>query len=282
MGSKTGISWTDATHNFWYGCEKVSPGCKLCYAERDMTRYGRDFRAVTRAKGFDKPLSWKEPRKVFVNSWSDFFIEQADAWRDDAWDVIRRTPHLTYQILTKRPERIAAHLPSDWGSGWPNVWLGVSAENQEYADERIPLLLQTPAAVRFVSYEPALGPVSFGQWTDEGLECSECSWRGVEEDAIRIDDPNDDDSHYDCPKCREICAHTPIDECLGEGIRWIICGGESGPAARPMDLDWVRSVRDQCQSAGVAFFFKQAKINGRIVELPLLDGRSYAEFPCHK
>ena len=145
MGYTTGVQWTNRTHNFWYGCKKVSAGCKFCYAERDMERYGRDFHTVTRAKGFDTPLNWKEPALVFVNSWSDFFISDADEWRNDAWDVIRKTQHLIYQILTKRPENIKDRLPPDWGNGWGNVWLGVSAENQMMADKRIPILLSIPA-----------------------------------------------------------------------------------------------------------------------------------------
>src|SRR3990167_4980051 len=161
MGYTTGVQWTDHTHNFWYGCKKVSAGCKFCYAELEMTRYGREFRIVARAKGFGKPLSWKEPAKVFVNSWSDFFIEEADEWRAEAWEVIRRTPHLIYQILTKRPENIAARLPADWGNGWPNVWLGISAEDQKNADKRIPVLLNVMARVRFISAEPLLGPIDF-------------------------------------------------------------------------------------------------------------------------
>ena len=158
MGEKTAIEWTDKTHNFWYGCTKVSQGCKHCYAERDMTKYGKDFRTVTRAKGFDKPLSWKDSSLVFVNSWSDFFIKEADGWRDDAWDVIRRTPHLIYQILTKRPERIMECLPDDWNGGYPNVWLGVSVENQE-AFWRIQALATIASAVRFLSIEPLLEPL---------------------------------------------------------------------------------------------------------------------------
>jgi len=104
-----------------------------------------------------KPLSWKEPAMVFTCSWSDFFIEEADFWRETAWEIIRKTPHLTYQILTKRPERIKECLPLDWPLG--NVWLGVTAENQDMADLRVPVLLTIDAPVRFISVEPMLGPV---------------------------------------------------------------------------------------------------------------------------
>ena len=164
MGEITGIEWTDKTHNYWYGCKKVSQGCRHCYAEREMTKFGRSFQTITRAKGFDKPLSWKEPAKVFVNSWSDYFIEEADEWRAEAWDIIRQTPHLTYQILTKRPELVPDRLPEDWGKGYPNVWLGVSVEDQENADRRIPLLFKIPAIVRFLSCEPLLGALDLAAY----------------------------------------------------------------------------------------------------------------------
>jgi len=155
MGEVTGISWTDHTWNPWHGCLKISPGCKFCYMYRDKERYGQDPFVVMRSKTtFSEPLKWRSGR-VFTCSWSDFFIEQADAWRDEAWEVIRRTPHLTYQILTKRPERIAAHLPQNWGAGWPHVWLGVSVENPDYR-VRIRKLRNVPAKVRFLSLEPLL------------------------------------------------------------------------------------------------------------------------------
>ena len=253
MGYKTGVQWTNRTHNFWYGCEKISAGCRFCYAERDMERYGRDFHAVTRAKGFDTPLGWKEPALVFVNSWSDFFIEKSDDWRSDAWDIIWQTPHLTYQILTKRPENIKDRLPVNWGDGWDNVWLGVSAENQAMADRLIPILLSTPAKIRFVSAEPLLGKIDFGLW------CMDC----------------DDYS----------LIHRTEGEHLtdrGERLHWIITGGESGYTPRPSETDWFRSIRDQCLSANVPFFFKQVggrkKIDGAWGG-DLLDGKVWHEFP---
>lgn len=173
MSKVTGIEWTDSTQNFWTGCLKVSEGCKFCYMYRDKVRYGQDPREVKRTAPatFNAPLHWpKTPARVFTCSWSDFFIEEADAWRDDAWDIIRRTPHLTYQILTKRPENIASRLPHDWGKdGWPNVWLGVSGEDQKRLDERMPILLATPASLRFLSYEPALGPIDLRQYIKQGL-----------------------------------------------------------------------------------------------------------------
>lgn len=163
MSDTTGIEWTEATWNPWYGCDKVSPGCAHCYMFREQRQYGRDPEVVTRSKTkFREPLSWREPRTIFTCSWSDWFHEAADPWRPEAWDIIRRTPHHIYQILTKRPERIADHLPSDWGRGYPNVWLGVSVENQKFTS-RIPILQGIPAMVRFLSIEPLLGPVNFGE-----------------------------------------------------------------------------------------------------------------------
>lgn len=162
MGISTDIQWTDATWNCWQGCLKVSPGCKQCYMYRDKARYGQDPKVVVRSKPatFNSPLKWANPQRVFTCSWSDFFIEQADEWRGEAWDIIRRTPHLTYQVLTKRPENIKDRLPEDWGKGWPNVWLGVSVESPDYY-HRIITLSDIPAWVRFVSYEPALAVVDF-------------------------------------------------------------------------------------------------------------------------
>lgn len=157
---KTTISWTDYSWNPWRGCHKVSQGCKNCYMFREQKRYGNDPNVVIRSKTtFKDPLKWKDPAMVFTCSWSDFFIEEADEWRDEAWEIIRRTPHLTYQILTKRPENILSRLPDDWGDGWANVWLGVSAEDQENANRRIPLLIQIPATIHFVSCEPLLGSI---------------------------------------------------------------------------------------------------------------------------
>lgn len=153
MSEQTGIEWTDSTWNPWIGCHKVSPACAHCYAEREMMRYGRDFNIITRTKDatFFAPLKWKEPRKIFTCSWSDFFIAEADAWRAEAWNVIIGTPRHTYQVLTKRPERIAKNTLQ-----WPvHIWLGVSVETtRQYG--RIDYLREVPAAVRFLSMEPLL------------------------------------------------------------------------------------------------------------------------------
>lgn len=161
MGVETGIEWTEHTWNPWQGCTKVSAGCDHCYMFTEKTRYGQTPETVVRSKPptFNKPLSWKDPAKVFTCSWSDWFHKDADPWRDEAWAIIKATPHLTYQILTKRPGRIARHLPADWGDGYPNVWLGVSVESEDTA-HRIPQLLSVPAAVHFLSCEPLLGPLN--------------------------------------------------------------------------------------------------------------------------
>lgn len=157
MGKNTNIQWTDASVNYWIGCIKITEGCKNCYMHRDMERYGKDPRTVRRTADatFYQALKWKEGRRIFTNSWSDFFIEEADEWRNDAWDVIRKTPQHQWQILTKRPERIAQCLPPDWNDGWDNVWLGVSIESQKHFN-RAEILSQIPAKIRFISAEPLL------------------------------------------------------------------------------------------------------------------------------
>jgi protein gp37 len=163
MGIETGISWCDATWNPWMGCRKVSAGCKNCYAEKDALRYGKDFKSIVRSKTtFRNPQKWwnlKVDSKIFTCSISDFFIEEADVWRKEAWEIIKNTP-FTYLILTKRPERMLECLPDDWNEGYKNVWLGVSAENQEYADKRIPILLSIPSIVHFISIEPMLSKIN--------------------------------------------------------------------------------------------------------------------------
>lgn len=224
MGKNSNIDWTNHTWNPWQGCKKVSPGCANCYMYRDKKRFGQDPEKVIRSKPatFNKPLSWEEPARVFVCSWSDFFIENADEWRDEAWEIMRKTPHLTYQLLTKRPENIKDRLPDDWPL--PNVWLGVTAENQEMADKRIPVLLKIQAAVQFVSVEPMIGPVKL---KPEWLLCLS-------------------DGQY-----------MNIVECGHGLINWVICGGESGPGARNMDPAWASELKHQCSDAGWAFFMKQ-------------------------
>lgn len=248
MGSTTAIEWTDATVNFWHGCKKVSPGCKFCYMYRDKARYGQDPMKVVRSAPatFNAALKWAEPKRIFTCSWSDFFIDEADEWREAAWDIIRRTPQHSWQILTKRPERILDHLPADWGDGWENVWLGVSVESQKYAEERIPYLLDVPAQTKFLSCEPLLGPLDL---TDLAYEHPGPEWSGQ-----------------------------------NKLVDWIITGGESGAKdkIRPAELDWFRSIRDQCQEAGVAYFHKQHGGSSKIDSVwggRILDGRTWDEMP---
>lgn len=237
----------DHTWNPVTGCSKISPGCAHCYAERMSKRlagrcgYPADepFAVTMHPERLEEPLHWKKPRMIFVCSMGDLFHKDVpDEWICQVFNAMRACEALelghTFQILTKRPERMRdicqrlrwdgrglgrlwiAHSADDPGyrlmggkgcTGLQRVWLGVTAEDQQRADERIPLLLQTPAAVRFVSVEPMLGPVRF------------------QERTAKID--------------------------------WVICGGETGPGARPMHPEWVRCLRDQCQDAGVPFFFKQ-------------------------
>lgn len=175
MAETTNISWADATVNFWHGCEKVSEGCKYCYMYRDKEKFGQDGRNLVktdpkRISGILGKLHEQAREmaknglsrrlRIFTCSWSDFFIEGADAWRAEAWETIRNNPEFDWLILTKRPERVLACLPPGWpGPVWRNVWFGVSAENQARFNERVPLLLEIPASIHFVSAEPLLGSI---------------------------------------------------------------------------------------------------------------------------
>ncbi len=166
MGEHSAIEWTDATWNPWIGCDRVSPGCAHCYAGDFVERCGKEFYGnVNRTKDrtFGLPLRLKEPQKVFTCSLSDFFHPAADPWRPAAWEIVRETPHLTYQILTKRLRDMQTRLPIDWP--YANVCLGVSIENQRFAC-RADVLRETPAAVRFLSLEPLLGPVELTHHLD--------------------------------------------------------------------------------------------------------------------
>lgn len=252
MGQTTGIKWTDHTFNPWWGCAKVSSGCQLCYAETFDKRTGgahwgyssegRNPLKYFGDKHWREPLKWNrdaekagERRKVFCASMADVFDDHADpAVRSRLWQLIRDTPHLDWQLLTKRPENITAMLPEDWGQGYPNVWLGTSVENQSVAQERIPILIAIPARVHFLSCEPLLGPVdlwefnAFSQWDHRGSYDYFQSITGVTE-RIKV-------------------VH---------GIDWVIIGGESGFGARPMEVVWAISLIHQCEDAGCPVFFKQ-------------------------
>lgn len=243
MAQRSQIEWTEATWNPTTGCNRTSPGCDNCYAltlakrlkamgvgkyqnDGDNRTSGPGFKLTMHDDALSAPLRWKQPRLVFVNSMSDLFHEDVpNDFLHAVFEVMRATPRHTYQVLTKRSRRLVELSPEvDWPA---NVWMGVSVENARYRF-RIDHLRQVPAAVRFISAEPLLGPLG-------------------EVDMTNID--------------------------------WVIAGGESGPAARPMDVAWGRELRDQCVDAGVKFFFKQwggrtPKAGGRE-----LDGRTWDDSP---
>lgn len=278
MGDRTGIEWTDATWNPVRGCSRVSAGCENCYAEKVAARFHRPglaYEGLTRetAKGrvwngeimllpeqLDQPLRWRKPRRIFVNSMSDLFHEGVpESFIRDVFGVMSRAKQHTFQILTKRPERMRRTAKA-LGFNLPNVWLGVSVEDQAAADERIPLLLQTPAAVRFLSVEPLLGPVDLlypkTVWPDGPQRCC---------------------SGFECG-----CMGKPVDPPLiwgnGGWIDWIIVGGESGPGARPCDVKWIASIVQDCRDAGVPCFVKQlgAKaIDDRLLNVGVKPARPY-------
>lgn len=160
MISKTGIQWTGGTYNPWYGCKKISEGCKFCYMYRDRDEGGVDPSLVIKSKKetFERPLKMETQTLIFTCSWSDFFNPEADEWRPEVWEIIKNTPH-EYQILTKRPERVLQCLPDDWGAGYENVWLGVSVENQARLN-RIDILKSIPAKTKFASFEPLIGEIN--------------------------------------------------------------------------------------------------------------------------
>lgn len=258
----TKIEWTDETWNPLRGCSRVSEGCRNCYAEKVAFRFsgpGMPYEGLAARhpsgegrwtgkvrlveSALDKPLRWRKPRRVFVNSMSDLFHEAVpDAWIDRVFAVMALAPRHTFQVLTKRPGRMRAYLSDPearhrvmlagggtWGvgkpwGGWPlpNVWLGVSAEDQPTWDARVAQLAKTPAAVRFVSLEPMLA----------GVDC------GLQRNV---------------PGQRMLRWHRP----LSRYIDWIIVGGESGPGARPCDVAWIRSLVAQASIAGTACFVKQ-------------------------
>ena len=282
----TKIEWTDMTWNPIAGCSRVSEGCRNCYAESMARRFkgpgmaydglvGDDGRWTGKIKFSEArlldPLRWKSPRRIFVNSMSDLFHPNvSDEMQDKIFAVMALCPQHTFQVLTKRPEALRLYLSGPWGSGvsgvlvdWlgakkittgqfmgkvhrlteplPNVWVGVSVEDQTTADERIPLLLQTPAALRFISAEPLLRRVTLDPSWIGGFWCDVCEEWMPSPVCDKLLDPAHGDDH--------IVRRNILD--------WVIAGGESGPHARPMHPDWARSLRDQCVSASIPFFFKQ-------------------------
>jgi len=294
------IEWTEKTWNPVTGCREVSPGCQFCYARTmhnrlramGQAKYGEPFHTVRfHPAALEEPLRRRKPTTWFVNSMSDLFHPALDFWDIAAvFGVMAACPQHTFQVLTKRADimrawfhwiagadgcpplvncngaalclEVATHPDGDGGplhtrycadpdGPWPlpNVWVGVSAENQATADERVPQLLQVPAAVRFVSAEPLLGPLELAhympQYCCNGDSCA----------------------------CRGGTTQPP------PFVDWVIAGCESGPKARPAEADWFRSIRDQCVAAGVPFFLKQMMVDGRLVKIPKLDGKAWAEMP---
>lgn len=274
MVGKTKIEWTDRSWNPTTGCNKVSQGCKHCYAEtmargrlreaysardpsiNDIRHRNNPFAVRLWPERLVKPLQWQKPSRIFVNSMSDLFHEEIpEGFVDQVFAVMALASQHTFQVLTKRPDRMAEYMasvgrpgavaaetgsgvdgnrawpfirPDDLAARWPlgNVWLGTSVEDQVSADERIPHLLRTPAAIGFLSCEPLLGPVRL---PDEWPGCWHPTSEGRTPDHSRCLPPK----------------------------TWVICGGESGSGARPMHPEWPRRLRDQCREGGIPFFFKQ-------------------------
>ena len=292
MNDKTGIEWTDATWNPVTGCTKVSQGCKHCYAERDWQRLqhlprfaGREFSDVDFHPGrLDQPLRWAKQRRIFVNSMSDLFHEEVPTgFIDQVFAVMALCPQHTFQVLTKRTLRMRDYVSEggraadvldivrNWEIGYraggdklqaqawplPNVWLGVSVEDQATADQRIPILLQTPAAVRWISAEPLLGPIDL--------------------DRLAIDSC-DDDYTISALSGRRIARYGTKPG--APRLDWVVVGSESGTKARPCDIEWVRDLKNQCEIARVPFFFKQlVDGRGRKIHTPELDGRIWTDYP---
>lgn len=275
MSANTKIEWADHTFNPWIGCTKVGPGCDHCYAKAEWE--DRRHRVVwgagharSRTKTWGDPVKWNanheaffaehgRRQRVFCSSLADVFDNQVpEAWRWDLFRLIKQTPHLDWLLLTKRIGNARIMLNSaastvmddfvgadTWDKEpWPNVWIGATVVTQEEADRDIPKLLAVPATKRFLSMEPLLGSVDLTALHNPGP----LHQRGAFINALR------GGTYGQVPTTGERMriTHGPI-EC----IDWVIVGGESGPGARPMHPDWARSLRDQCEAAGVPFMFKQ-------------------------
>jgi protein gp37 len=307
--NKTSIEWTDFTWNPIRArnlrskdkrtgtfCTRISPGCKNCYASVINRRFGTgdEYEVPNLAhhefyiddRILEEPLRRKKPARIFVGDMFDLFHEAIlDQFIDAVVAAAAFADWHTFQFLTKRADRMRAYFqhlsadnlrdlrpPDGMLHPWPfqNFWLGVSVESQQYADERIPLLLQTPAAVRFLSVEPQLEAIDLN---------------GVKSDGWWIE----------CPQCEGTCSEPanngggkPCGRCFGKdgllagtipGISWVICGGESGPGARPFNLAWAESLLKQCRAAGVSFFMKQVGSNAGIYMSVDRKGGDPAEWP---
>ncbi|HEX9013850.1 MAG TPA: phage Gp37/Gp68 family protein [Anaerolineaceae bacterium] len=268
----TKIEWCDETINPIVGCNKISAGCANCYAEnmaRRLAAMGRgQYVRVIDEKGcwngettfvpteLEKPSRWKKPRRIFIGSMGDIFHETVwRCWLDDVLEMVVTNPRHTFMMLTKRPQRMKEFFELSVPAGLPgNLWMGVSVENQEAAAERIPLLLQIPAAVHFVSIEPLLGPV----------------------DLTRIDNPitgPGSSQPVAPPSYRRLDAISGMAAILDhknrgaghqlyKGLDWVIAGPENGNKKRPYQLEWFYSLRKQCHAAGVPFFLKTIDLEG--------------------
>lgn len=275
MGSDSGIGWTDDTVNGWWGCQKVSPACLHCYAEGFAKRTGKDVWGPSTARSIRVDAAIRElhkiadrgdregrPRRVFMHSMSDIFEDRADlleprAKEFDALHAINKDRvRLIPMFVSKRAAFMASEIKR---LGLPNgAWVGCTVEDQQRAAERIPHLLWIPAAVRFLSVEPMLGPVNLGdvQAEEDGRQYEYDALRGW----VRGNDGAD----------------------LAHPLNWVIAGCESsGPriGSRPTDPAWLRSLRDQCVATGVPFFLKQMDVGGRLTHAPEMDGRAWLQIP---
>lgn len=281
MADHSKIAWTEATWNPVTGCTKISPGCANCYAERmarrlqamAAPRYKDGFAVRCHPEALNEPLRWTKPRHVFVCSMGDLFHRGVSvAFIHQVWTTMYQAPQHRFQILTKRAERMMDYFNRRPLCPW--IWLGVTAEDQQRADERIPILLDTPAAVRFVSVEPMLEPVDLSRWLPEvGPPLRICSRCGLRKQprgrsaplAIAGELCTPDCAGYDVqPQPSELWANEsrrdfgyPVELARSPRLDWVIVGGESGPKARPFDPAWARSVVQQCRAAHVPVFVKQ-------------------------
>ena len=251
------IEWTDKTWNPISGCTKISEGCKNCYAEKMANRlkamgikgYENGFAVTLHRAKLDEPLNRKKPTMYFVCSMADIFHDEVPfEFVDRIIETVEYSPQHTFQILTKRPERMKQYFEDrllkskiNWvlKNGMPkNLWLGVTAENQEQADKRIPILLDTPAAVRFVSIEPMLEKINL-QWIK-----SSARWEKLIINVLKgeVSHVTNDNGHY---------------KTQSKKIDWIIVGGETGAKARPLQYEWVKAIQEQCKASNVPFFFKK-------------------------
>jgi protein gp37 len=303
---ETSIEWTNYSFNPWWGCARVSAGCRNCYAETAARRYGHDTwgsapRRFFGDRHWHEPLTWARKaaagqggRLVFCASMADVFEVHPDlpAQRSRLWELIEATPELVWQLLTKRPENARLMTPwvGEYGRGaWPeNVWLGTSVEDQARAEQRVPELLAAGAVTTFVSAEPLLGPLDLTDWMRPVPACPDAD----------VEDGTCTNPGNPTPECH-VGVNCPQSVDYG-GIGWVIAGGETGARARPMHPAWVTGLRDQCVAAGVPFFFKQwgAHRPARGCELAcaldcghpmvrttkkaagrVLDGRTWSELP---